>query len=325
MVYLVTEKTIKKQFTGSNTQPYPFPQTCAVKVCDKTKLGKEDLLALQQEITILQSLGGHDHIVHLYNVYNDPDKCYLVMEYMAGGALVDSLIKLKTYSERDAMHACAQILKALQFCHERKIAHRDIKLQNILLAHTVYKELGLDNIHPSCIKVCDFGFAITPAESHSGLKTSCGTLEYVAPEILLGKSYGYAVDMWSVGVLVYTLLCGYLPFRSKDPEQLKRFIRRCRFEFHDEYWGKVSEEAKDFISSLLTLDPSKRLSASAARKHPWFNRLLVSDVIFHTLDQDRLRLFNIKSKLRTAVFTVVAVNKFTSLGIHFHSMLIGIV
>jgi serine/threonine protein kinase len=296
-----------------------------VKVCDKTKLGKEDLLALQQEISILHSLGGHEHIIQLYDVYHDPDKCYLVMEYMAGGELLESVIALKKYSEKKAMLACAQILKALQFCHERKIAHRDIKLENILLTHSVDKEGGVDNIHPSWIKVGDFGFAITPAESHSGLKTRLGSPSYVAPEILMGKSYGYAVDMWSVGVLVYTLLCGYPPFRSKDPEQVKRFIRRCRFEFHDEYWGNVSEEAKDFISSLLTLDPSKRLSASAARKHPWFNRLLGSDVIVHTLDQDRLRLFNIKSKLRTAVFTVVAVNKFTSLGIHFHSMLIGIV
>jgi serine/threonine protein kinase len=305
-----------------------------VKVCDKTKLGMEDLLALQQEISIQQSMKGNDHIVQLYDVYNAPLTCYLVMEYMAGGELCESVITSKGYSEKDAMHASAQILKALQFCHERKIAHRDIKLENILLAQCAEKGEGVDHINPSWIKVGDFGFAITPAESHSGLRTSCGTPLYVAPEILMGKSYGYAVDMWSVGVLVYILLCGNPPFRNKDTKQLYRSICSGKLEFRDECWCKISEEAKDFISSLLTLDPSKRLSASAARHHAWFNKVspqdqddsrFSSDIIFDTFVQDRLRLFNVKSKLRTAVYTVIAVNKFSSLGIQFKTMMTEIV
>merc|ERR1712176_1567249 len=117
----------------------------------------------------------------------------------------------------------------------------------------------------------DFGLAKRCPEPTS-LTTQCGTPSYVAPEILEGLSYDERVDMWSIGVIVYTLLGGYLPFDETDQQELFRKIRKGQYEFHDEYWGQVSPEAKDLISSMLTVQPKKRASAIQVLEHVWMKR-----------------------------------------------------
>ena len=294
-------------------------------MCDKKKLSPEDLIGLQQEISILQSLG-HDHIVRLYDVYNDPNHCYLVLEYMAGGDLIGRIVSLKSYTEHDAIHVCIQIVQALEYCHDQNVAHRDIKLENILLATGVEEEKTADALYTvsSTIKLGDFGFASRLSEG--GFKTQCGTPLYVAPEILKGKKYGCAVDMWSLGVLVYILLCGYPPFHDKDTQKIFKSICSGQVSFHGKYWRNISVEAKEFIKALLTVEPSQRLSAKDARNHAWLaipqdSTTLQSMSLTDINVQERLRIFNVKKKLRAAVYTVIVTNKFTSLGIHLHSAL----
>jgi calcium/calmodulin-dependent protein kinase (CaM kinase) II/calcium/calmodulin-dependent protein kinase I len=147
---------------------------------------------------------------------------------------------------------------------------------------------------------------------------------YVAPEILEGQLYDTQADLWSLGTITYILLGGYPPFIEQNQRELFKKIRKGQYEFHEEYWGQVSKEAKEFISTLLTVDPTKRLTADECLKHKWINRdaaALASNDLGVNLDQ--FKKFNAKRKFKAAVKTVMATNKFTSLGIDFKKNLDG--
>ena len=173
----------------------------------------------------------------------------------------------------------------------------------------------------SDIKIADFGFAKICKKPNS-LTTQCGTPGYVAPEILSGKPYGTQSDMWSLGVIVYILLGGYPPFMDKNQRDLFRKIRKGQYEFHKEYWGQVSEDAKGLIRSLLTVSASKRYTASDALKNKWIGAD-DSELTGHDLgvNLEQFKLFNAKRKFKAAVKTVVAANKLQSLGIDFQKNL----
>ncbi len=173
----------------------------------------------------------------------------------------------------------------------------------------------------SDLKIADFGFAKKVKDPNS-LTTQCGTPGYVAPEILEGTPYGTQVDMWSLGVIVYILLGGYPPFIEPKQRDLFRKIRKGQYEFHPEYWGNVSTDAKDMISSLLTVNPARRLTADEALKHKW---ILLEDEKLASVDLGtnliEFRKFNGKRKLRAAVKTIIASNKLASLGENFRAHL----
>lgn len=154
------------------------------------------------------------------------------------------------------------------------------------------------------IKIADFGFAKrVPLES--SLRTQCGTPGYVAPEILEGVPYGTKVDMWSLGVIVYILLGGYPPFVDNNQAELFKKIRRGKYEFHDKYWGRVSQKAKDLISALLTIDPRHRLRAADALKNDW---ICESDEVLEVKDLgnslQELKKFNAKRQFKAGVHAV---------------------
>jgi len=159
-------------------------------------------------------------------------------------------------------------------------------------------------LNDRAIKIADFGFA-KKAPTDACLKTQCGTPGYVAPEILEGVAYGTKCDIWSLGVITYILLGGYPPFSHSEPRKLYALIRKAEYEFHDQYWKDESQEAKDFITSCLTLNPVRRLSASEALRHPWIvggGSMFVS----YSLDTNltMLKKFNAKRKLKAAVYMV---------------------
>ena len=169
----------------------------------------------------------------------------------------------------------------------------------------------------SDIKIADFGFAKKVHKPNS-LTTQCGTPGYVAPEILEGKPYDTQADMWSLGVIVYILLGGYPPFIEQNQKELFRKIRKGQYEFHEEYWGQVSKEAKDLISKLLTVAPDKRFDAEAAIRDKWIGAsaaALAGKDLGKSLKE--FKKFNAKRKFKAAVKTVVAANKFQSLGLDF--------
>lgn len=282
-------------------------ESYAVKVVTKSKLTKEDEVALKDEISVLNELK-HNHIIRLYAVFEEKGYWYLVTEKMTGGELFDRIVSKSFYNEKEARDVCKILFEAIGFCHSRSVAHRDLKPENLLLRST-------DN--DSEIKIADFGFAkkvLTP----NSLTTQCGTPGYVAPEILEGIAYDTKSDMWSLGVIIYIILGGYPPFIEQNQRELFRKIRKGQYEFHKEYWGSVSADAKDLISSLLTVQPSKRITADQALQHRWMLQdasVLAAQDLGTNLSE--LRKYNAKRKFKAAVNAVILANKLTSLGANF--------
>lgn len=232
----------------------------AIKDVDLTMLEAGGDATLQDEIWALKLLRGGPHIVRLYDVFEEPEHVYLVMEEMKGGDLLNRIGEKEVYTEREARKTCKIIYEAMDYIHRKKIAHRDMKPENVLLV-----EEGDD----TTIKIADFGFAKKVPKPNC-LRTLCGTAQYVAPEVLELKETGYdqRADMWSVGVVAYILLGGYAPFEG-PVDLLAKAIISGDYEFHDKYWADISEDAKDMISSLLQVDPEIRLSAEEALQTQW--------------------------------------------------------
>lgn len=141
------------------------------------------------------------------------------------------------------------LLESIKYCHDANIVHRDLKPENLLLT---------SKDDDASIKLADFGFAKKLEFDSAGLVTACGTPGYVAPEILEGKPYGSSVDIWSIGVITYILLCGYPPFHDDNHNALFKKIKRGKFQFDAPYWDHVSDDAKDLISMMLIVDPNER-------------------------------------------------------------------
>lgn len=232
----------------------------AVKVVKKQYLNRKDLVGLEQEIDILKTLE-HPNILSFHKVYDEDNCCYIVTEIMRGGDLYDRLSEKSFYPENDARDLCKILFETMKYCHEKKVAHRDLKPENILL-------LAIDS--DVDVKIADFGFAKYAENDHS-LLTTCGTPTYIAPEILRGLPYGTKVDMWSLGVVIYVLLCGYVPFYNSDQTQQSTLIRMGKLEFDEDYWCTISSHAKDLVSMLLKQNPGKRITAAEALESKWFH------------------------------------------------------
>jgi len=276
----------------------------AVKCVDRKKLTEEDTAALLDEVAILSMLKSCPHIIRLYDFFEEPDMFYLVLESMHGGELFDRIVQKSYYNEKEARDVCKILLEAIAYCHDHRVAHRDLKPENLLLCSLT---------DDSSVKIADFGFAKIVHQPQS-LKTQCGTPGYVAPEILNGIPYDESADMWSVGVILYILLGGYPPFIDDNQRKLFRKIRKGQYEFHEEYWGTVSDDAKNLISNLLVVNIDKRMTAREALQSNWI--ALASDDYLQSHDMNanlvQMRKFNGKRKFRAAVASVIAVNKLTN-------------
>jgi len=210
----------------------------AIKVIQKTTVAGEDIKLLRREITNLKTLD-HPNILKLYEVYEDKQQFYLVMELVQGKELFDKIVERGQYSERDASHITRQFVSAIEYLHSKGIAHRDLKPENILSVGSGDKE---------AIKVADFGLSKNFGDEK--MMTSCGSPGYVAPEVLECETYDKAVDMWSIGVILYILLVGYPPFYADSDPALFKKIMACDYSF-GEGWDVVSDSAKDLIKHLL--------------------------------------------------------------------------
>jgi len=222
------------------------------------------------------------------------------MELMSGGDLFDRIGQRKSYTENDARNLCRKMLESVRYCHENSVAHCDMKPKNLLLAGDD------DDVE---IKLSDFGFATRVYEPRSITK-QCGTPFFVAPEVLMRSPYDQQSDMWSVGVIMYLLLGGDLPFMGRTQKELFRSIVLGKYDFPDESWSHVSDEAKDLIKKLLMTDPSERLTSRAAMQSPWMRQrgnLLARNNLQYT--SRRLKTFNARMKLRSSMIAVTAVTR----------------
>ncbi|NXP40680.1 KPSH1 kinase, partial [Leiothrix lutea] len=233
-------------------QPY------AIKMIEtKYREGRE---VCESELSVLRRVR-HTNIIQLIEVFETQDRVYMVMELATGGELFDRIIAKGSFTERDATRVLQMVLDGVRYLHTLGITHRDLKPENLLYYHP-----GTD----SKIMITDFGLASARKKGDDCLmKTTCGTPEYIAPEILVRKPYTNSVDMWALGVISYILLSGTMPFEDDNRTRLYRQILKGKYSYSGEPWPSVSNLAKDFIDRLLTVDPSDRMTALQALKHPW--------------------------------------------------------
>ncbi|KNE67098.1 CAMK/CAMK1 protein kinase [Allomyces macrogynus ATCC 38327] len=229
----------------------------AVKIIDKAKCrGKESMI--QSEVEILKRVK-HRNIIRLFEMYESPLKIFLVMELVTGGELFDRIVERGHYTESDAAKIVYEILRGVQYLHRLNICHRDLKPENLLF---------YDATPGSRIMISDFGLSKI-FDDVQLMRTACGTPGYVAPEVLRREGYQKQVDMWSIGVITYILLCGYPPFYEENNHALFQQIMSGHYEFDSPYWDNISFEAKNFVQRLLLVDPTVRMTAQQALEHPF--------------------------------------------------------
>ncbi|XP_068952202.1 calcium/calmodulin-dependent protein kinase type IV [Petaurus breviceps papuanus] len=278
----------------------------ALKVLKKTV----DKKIIRTEIGVLLRLS-HPNIIKLKEIFETQSEISLVLELVTGGELFDRIVEKGYYSERDAAQAVKQILEAVAYLHAHGIVHRDLKPENLLYA-TPEPDAPL--------KIADFGLSKI-VEDHVTMKTVCGTPGYCAPEILRGCAYGPEVDMWSLGVITYILLCGFEPFYDERGDQyMFKRILNCHYRFVSPWWDDVSLNAKDLVRKLIVLDPKKRLTTFQALQHPWVTGKAANFVHMDTA-QKKLQEFNARRKLKAAVKAVVASTRLGSASSHSNTCL----
>ncbi|XP_042295620.1 ribosomal protein S6 kinase alpha-4 isoform X2 [Sceloporus undulatus] len=221
----------------------------------------------QREVAALQICEAHPNIVKLHDVHHDQYHTYLVMELLRGGELFDRIKKKQHFSESEASQIMRSLVSAVSFMHDAGVVHRDLKPENILYA---------DESEGAPVKVIDFGFARLRPQNSQPMQTPCFTLQYAAPELLQDGGYDESCDLWSLGVILYTMLSGQVPFHSSQEgsaanhaAEIMHKIKEGRFSLEGEAWKNVSEEAKELVRGLLTVDPAKRLKISSLRYSEW--------------------------------------------------------
>ncbi|KAL6427365.1 hypothetical protein ACFW04_008725 [Cataglyphis niger] len=232
----------------------PTGKEVAIKIIDKTQLNPGSLQKLFREVRIMKMLD-HPNIVKLFQVIETEKTLYLVMEYASGGEVFDYLVLHGRMKEKEARAKFRQIVSAVQYCHQKKIIHRDLKAENLLLD----SEMN--------IKIADFGFSneFTPGNK---LDTFCGSPPYAAPELFQGKKYdGPEVDVWSLGVILYTLVSGSLPFDGSTLRELRERVLRGKYRIP----FYMSTDCENLLKKFLVLNPTKRASLENIMKDKWMN------------------------------------------------------
>lgn len=231
----------------------------AIKVLEKPPGDPDRLELIRREVDVVKRVA-HGGVVRIFDVFESREKTYVVMEYMAGGELLDVITEQERLSERNARHVIRELLLVVEYLHSRNIVHRDIKPENILCDGRSW---------PLRIKLTDFG--LSRELSNSGdecMRSHCGTAYYLAKEVFDGNGYGKPVDLWAVGIVLFVILSGRFCFYGDTDE---RFMRRLRagVRFPESEWSTISEGARSLIRGLLRPDPATRLTASQALRHPW--------------------------------------------------------
>uniref|UniRef100_A0A8D3APD5 Ribosomal protein S6 kinase alpha-5 n=1 Tax=Scophthalmus maximus TaxID=52904 RepID=A0A8D3APD5_SCOMX len=255
-------------------------QKYAVKIVSKRMEAQT-----QREIAALKLCDGHPNIVKLHEIYHDQLHTFLVLELLGGGELLERIRRKQHFSETEASRIMRKLVSAVSHMHDVGVVHRDLKPENLIFT---------DESENSEIKIIDFGFARLKPPDNQLLKTPCFTLQYAAPEILKYDGYDESCDLWSLGVILYTMLSGQVPFQCQgkslthtSAEEIMKKIKQGDFSFEGEAWRNVSQQAKDLIQELLTVDPNKRIKMCGLRYNAWLqddsqlssNPLMTPDIL----------------------------------------------
>ena len=247
--HFATVKAARHRFTGERV---------AIKVIDKTKLDDISRDHLFQEVKCMK-LVQHPNVVRLFDVIDSASKFYLVLEFGDGGDMYDYIMRHPNgLTEPKAKNYFGQIVDAIKYCHDLHVVHRDLKPENVVF----FEQTGQ-------VKLTDFGFS-NVFEPGSKLYTSCGSLAYSAPEILLGDSYDApAVDIWSLGVILFMLVTGHAPFQEANDSETLTMILDCKFYLP----SHLSDECIHLISNMLVRDPKGRIKLENIQKHDWLSSI----------------------------------------------------
>jgi len=226
----------------------------AIKILEKSKIkDAADIERVAREIHILKIIR-HPNLIQLYEIIETNSQLYLITEYASGGELFDYIVANKRLKEKEACKFFQQIVSGIEYLHRINVVHRDLKPENLLLDHK------------KDIKIVDFGLSNT-YKSGEKLRTACGSPCYAAPEMIAGRKYnGLQVDIWSSGVVLYALICGYLPFEDPNTANLYKKIMAGEYSVPK----FLSVEARDLLRGILNTDPNKRFTLDDIKRHPWF-------------------------------------------------------
>ncbi|XP_028409881.1 ribosomal protein S6 kinase 2 beta-like isoform X2 [Dendronephthya gigantea] len=254
----------------------------AVKIIDKLKKDP------REEVEILLRFGGKHNIMGIRDVYEDVKNVFIVAELMRGGELLDRIVKQKNLSEREAANIMHTLSGALAYLHNEGVVHRDLKPSNIMYLD--------DSGSYDALRIIDFGFAKQLRADNGLLMTPCYTANYVAPEVLKKQGYDVACDIWSLGVLLYTMLAGYTPFAHGADDNSSQILKRIgegKLVLSGGNWDTVSESAKNLVRNMLHINPGKRCTAQQILSHSWIaNR--------NSLPQNKLTLSSSVTKIKDA-------------------------
>ena len=270
----------------------------AVKIILKNNVKGNDQM-VYDELDMLQRLS-HPHIVRFVDWFESRDKYYIITQLATGGELFYRICEKGKFTEKDASATIKQVLQAVDYLHQNNVVHRDLKPENLLY---------LSRDPESQIVLADFGIAKHLDTPDGVLKTMAGSFGYAAPEVMLKKGHSKPVDMWSLGVITYTLLCGYSPFRSESLADLIDETKHGRVVFHERYWKDVSQEAKHFIMTMLKPDPHDRCTSAQALKDPWIAGRGATD---HNLLPE-IKAYMARGRLKRGVELVKLANRIESL------------
>jgi serine/threonine protein kinase len=236
--------------------------------------GESTLDEIVNEVRVLQTIGHHPSLTYLREYFLEGDKVYMILQLVRGGELLSALVERGSLPEEDARQILGTVLEGIAHLHRCGVAHRDLKLENLLL---------VDPSDITSVKIADFGLS-KRMHRNKAMQTVCGTPMYVSPEALNlidnrapGNGYGPECDLWACGIIMFILLGGYPPFvdSTKGLDEggcvrLFRQIQRGDYSFQDPAWELVSDEAKDLVRRFLQVDPKQRITAKDALRHPWF-------------------------------------------------------
>ncbi|XP_036949238.1 death-associated protein kinase 2 isoform X1 [Acanthopagrus latus] len=265
-----------------------------------------DRSSVEREVEILQALQ-HPNIVILKDVFESRAEMVLILELVSGGELFDFIAEKENLLESEAIEFMKQILEGLGFMHSKNIAHFDLKPENIMLS---------DKVSPhNNIKLIDFGLA---HRFHQGeeYKSTSGTPQYIAPEVISSEPLSTAADMWSIGVITYILLSGLSPFQGNTDEETLRNVIAMNYEFDSRYFSMTSSMAKDFIEKLLVKDPNDRMTAEECLLHPWIKPITRKQVAKRnrsSINMKNFKKFNARRKWKMSYNMVWMCNRLVHL------------